>query len=143
VSDNASPFAFVDGALDRADHLRADADALKGLWPRARVIVLEKDGRAHANDEGELQAPAGADLGGGPGITTFLGLHDGNAWFAANADTLDVQAPYRIERVPSSIGTSGIVFAAPAAERCDSCARAGWAFAKLAGANTIHAPTRQ
>jgi NAD+ diphosphatase len=97
VSDNASPFAFVDGALDRADHLRADADALKGLWPRARVIVLEKDGRAHANDEGELQAPAGADLGGGPGITTFLGLHDGNAWFAANADTLDVQAPYRID----------------------------------------------
>ena len=27
----ASPFAFVDGALDRADHLRDDPDALAAL----------------------------------------------------------------------------------------------------------------
>jgi hypothetical protein len=35
------PFSFVDGALDRADHLRGDADALQALWPQAQVIVLD------------------------------------------------------------------------------------------------------
>ncbi len=97
MSGRASPFAFVDGALDRADHLRADADALAALWPQARVIVLDKDGRAHADDDGQLQAPAGIALGGGPGITTFLGLRDGQGWFAANAETLALQAPQRID----------------------------------------------
>jgi len=97
VSDSISPFAFVDGALDRADHLRADADALKALWPKARVIVLDRDGRAHADDAGRLHAPTGAELGGGPGITTFLGLHETQAWFAADAETLALQSPQRID----------------------------------------------
>ncbi|MEO6226784.1 MAG: NAD(+) diphosphatase [Thermomonas sp.] len=97
MNDRASPFAFVDGALDRADHLRADTNALTGLWPHARVIVLDKEGRAYANEEGELQAPIGAELGGGPGITTFLGLHDDQAWFAADAETLALQSPQRID----------------------------------------------
>ncbi len=88
-----SPFAFVDGALDRADLLRADADALRALWPRASVIVLDADGRAHADDAGNLLARSGVELGGGPGITTFLGLRDGQAWFAADADTLALHAP--------------------------------------------------
>lgn len=97
MSDRASPFAFLDGALDRADLLRADADALKTLWPRARVIVLDTDGRAHADNEGRLQAPTGDELGGGPGITTFLGLRDGQGWFAADADTLAIQSPQRVD----------------------------------------------
>ena len=97
MTDSISPFAFVDGALDRADQLRAEPEALLVLWPGARVIVLDADGRAHADDDGQLQAPTGAELGGGPGITTFLGLRDGQAWFAADADTLDVRAPQRID----------------------------------------------
>lgn len=94
---DASPFAFVDGALDRADLLRGDADALHALWPRSCVIVLDADGRAHVDADGNLRALSGAELGGGPGITTFLGLRDGQGWFAADADTLAVQSPQRID----------------------------------------------
>jgi NAD+ diphosphatase len=94
---DASPFAFVDGALDRADLLRADADALHVLWQKSCVIVLDADGRAHADVDGNLRVLPGAELGGGPGITTFLGLRDGQGWFAAGADTLAVQSPQRVD----------------------------------------------
>ena len=97
MSAHPSPFAFVDGALDRADLLRADAGALLALWPRASVIVLDADGRAHADDAGNLQRISGAELGGGPGISTFLGLRDGQGWFAADAGNLALRSPQRIE----------------------------------------------
>lgn len=97
MSARPSPYAFVDGALDRADLLRSDAGALLALWPQASVIVLDADGRAHADDSGNLRAVCGAELGGGPGISTFLGLRDGQGWFAANADNLALHSPQRIE----------------------------------------------
>ncbi|MFT4178332.1 MAG: NAD(+) diphosphatase [Thermomonas sp.] len=93
----ASPFAFVDGALDRADHLRDDADALAALWPDAGVIALDADGRALADGSNALFDIDGAMLGGGPGIATFLGLRDGRAWFFAEAGTLAIHAPARID----------------------------------------------
>src|SRR5690606_17385385 len=43
-----SGYAFAATALDRGDMLRADADALAELWPDARVLVLDTDGRALA-----------------------------------------------------------------------------------------------
>lgn len=61
------------------------------------MIVLDVDGRAHADADGSLRALSGAELGGGPGITTFLGLRDGQGWFAAEADTLAVQSPQRMD----------------------------------------------
>ncbi len=61
------------------------------------MVVLDVDGRAHADADGNLRALSGAELGGGPGITTFLGLRDGQGWFAAEADTLAVQSPQRID----------------------------------------------
>ncbi len=61
------------------------------------MIVLDADGRAHADDAGKLDVKTGAELGGGPGITTFLGLRDGRGWFAAGADTLAVHCPQRID----------------------------------------------
>ena len=97
MSDSRSPFAFVDDALDRADLLRADADALQALWPQASVIVLDVDGRAHADVDGNLRALSGAELGGGPGITTFLGLRNGQGWFAADAGTLALRSSQCIE----------------------------------------------
>ena len=45
----ASPFAFVDGALDRADHLRDDPAALAAAWPRAGLIALDETGLALAD----------------------------------------------------------------------------------------------
>ena len=61
----ASPFAFVDGALDRADHLRDDPDALAALWPRARILLLDDDGRALADESSHLAPVSGAELGAG------------------------------------------------------------------------------
>jgi len=97
VSGRDSPFAFVDGALDRADHLRDDADALNAAWPQAGVIVLDADGRAFADDDRALRIVAGAELGGGPGAATFLGLREGRAWFFADATTLSIEAPNRVD----------------------------------------------
>ena len=93
----ASPYAFLDGALDRADHLRDDADALAALWPQARVLLLDDDGRALAGADRGLRAPRGGELGGGPGTAIFLGLRDGEAWFAQRAATVAFDAPERID----------------------------------------------
>jgi NAD+ diphosphatase len=83
-----SPYAFVDGALDRADALRDDPAALAVLWPRAWIVLLDDDGNALADADGRLFAPTGADLGGGPGGAIFLGLRDGAAWFAQRVATV-------------------------------------------------------
>ena len=93
----ATPFAFIDGALDRADHLRDDADALASLWPTARVLLLDDDGRALANAVQQLFAATGVELGGVPATAVFLGLRDGVAWFAANASSVDIDAPHRVD----------------------------------------------
>jgi len=80
----ASPFAFVEAdacraALDRADHLRHDNDALANLWPDARVVLLDDSGLAFADEQRRLLAPTGAQLSagpGGPGAAVFLGVDD-------------------------------------------------------------------
>jgi len=94
---HAGAFAFLEGALDRADHLRDAPETLSALWPQARVLLLDDDGRALADDAQRLSAIAGAALGGMPANAVFLGLHDGQGWFAARAATVDVQAPQRID----------------------------------------------
>ncbi len=94
----ASPFTFVDGALDRADHLRDDPDALATLWPGARLVVLDADGKALADDDLQPLRVTGADVGGGPGVATFLGLDpSGHAWCYAEAATLALDTPRRID----------------------------------------------
>ena len=92
----ASPFAFVDGALDRADRLRDDPDALAALWPRARILLLDDDGRALADGSSRLAPVSGAELGG-PGTAIFLGLCDGVAWFAQRAAVVAHAAPGRVD----------------------------------------------
>jgi NAD+ diphosphatase len=91
------PFAFVEGALDRADHLRDQSEALAGLWPRARVLLLDDDGRALADAAQRLHAPEGDSLGGIPASAVFLGLQDGCAWFAARAAMVELDAPQRVD----------------------------------------------
>jgi NAD+ diphosphatase len=95
--NNARPFAFVDCPLDRADHLRDDSDALAALWPQARIVLLDDDGRALADDERRLYAMTGSKLGGGPGSAVFLGLCDGGAWFSQRAATAGLDAPHRVD----------------------------------------------
>jgi len=85
------PFAFVHAALDRAEHLRMNADALRALWPRARVLQIDADGLALGDVDGlQLRAfSAIAQLD----AAVFLGLNGaGEAWFAQPAAT-DETAP--------------------------------------------------
>ncbi|WP_031371163.1 NAD(+) diphosphatase [Lysobacter antibioticus] len=101
------PFAFVEAdsawraSLDRADHLRDQADALTALWPQARVIVLDNAGSALANADGSLCAPLGPELTDGPGgvgASIFLGLApDGQGWFALDAELVAFEAPRRVD----------------------------------------------
>ena len=92
-----APFAFVDAALDRADHLRDAPDALAAHWARARILLIDDEGRALADTDNVLFAPEGRLVGGGPGAALFLGLHGQQAWFAAQADTIELDAPQRID----------------------------------------------
>ena len=82
-----SPWAFVDGALDRADLLRDDPAALRALWPGARVLVLDSEGRAPLDAAGGLLAIPAPALADDPSAHAFLGLRDGSAWFLAAAAT--------------------------------------------------------
>ncbi len=92
-ADALSGHAFAGDPLDRADHLRADADALARLWPRARILLIDAEGRAGADAEGRPQAPSGAEVGGGPGTAIFLGLRGDTAWFAVPAQNVAAQPP--------------------------------------------------
>ena len=82
-SPPAPRFAFVDGALDRADALRGNADALHAYWPNARVLLIDSDGRTVGDDDGWLVAARGGDLGDAPGEAIFLGMRGDESWFAA------------------------------------------------------------
>ena len=85
------PFAFLDGALDRADHLRDDADALTALWPQARVVLLDDEGRALADArsahggllvvKGDASLRCGISLKGGD-IVIGGGVGDFSAFMA-------------------------------------------------------------
>lgn len=92
-----SGFAFVDEPLERADALRADADALARLWPDARILVLDQDGTAFTDADDQPLPLTGAALGGGPGAAIFLGLRDGQAWFGVDAAQVNVAAPRRLD----------------------------------------------
>lgn len=152
----ATPFAFVEGALDRADHLRDDADALAALWPGARIVLLDDDGRALADKGSRLAAVSGTELGGGPGTAIFLGLRDGIAWFAQRAAVVAHATPARID-LRSAAGHwpafEATVFAQARAllhwharhRHCGVCGselafvRAGW-LGRCAGCGSEHYP---
>jgi NAD+ diphosphatase len=99
VPNTGMPFAFVDGALDRADALRDQPESLAALWPRARVVLVDTDGRALADAGGQLFAVEGERVGGVPASAVFLGLRDGIGWFAAAAPAVAVavDAPQRVD----------------------------------------------
>lgn len=90
-------FAFVDAPLDRAEHLRTDPGALAALWPRARVLLLDDEGLALADEDDALFAVHGGDVAAAlPPGAVFLGLHEGRGWFAMPAGQASPQAPRRL-----------------------------------------------
>lgn len=101
-------FAFVHAPLDRADALRDDAAKLAGWWPYSRVIVLDEDGRAFANDDLSLLEVSGLRLQMGDGIGhdngVFLGIERNpegsprHGWFALAASKAgQLHAPQRVD----------------------------------------------
>ena len=90
-------FAFTSEPISRADALRDDPAALACLWPQARVIVLDAEGQAFANSDGQLMVVHGHAVGGGPGTALFLGLHGEVAWFSLQSEVLPFTAPQRID----------------------------------------------
>ena len=107
MSAPQGPFAFVESdgtcraALDRADHLRNDTEALTALWPQARVLLLDEAGNALADQDGQLCAPTGREISDGPGgigAAVLLGLDDsGIGWFSLDAALTAFEAPNRID----------------------------------------------
>src|SRR5690606_32138363 len=90
-------FAFVDAALDRAEHLRLDDARLDALWSDARLLRLDADGRALAASDDAFLPITGADHGARDPDAVLLGLDgDGHAWFAL-ADTSAADASPRID----------------------------------------------
>jgi NAD+ diphosphatase len=77
-----SRFAFVEGALDRADALRDNRAALHAYWPSARVLLIDGDGRTVGDAHGRLVAARGSDLADAPEAAIFLGIRGDEAWFA-------------------------------------------------------------
>lgn len=92
-----SSFAFVDGALDRADDLRDDQDRLAALWPAAGIIALDADGRALTDADARLTEFDPAALATGSPPHTFLGLRADRAWFLVEAGDAGLAAPGRID----------------------------------------------
>jgi len=82
MADASSPFAFIDGALDRAEHLRSDPPRLAALWPAARVLLLDGEGRALSDADGGPRLDAGADHADARDDAVLLGLDGEQAWFA-------------------------------------------------------------
>lgn len=92
-----SGFAFVQQPLDRADALRGDPDILAAHWQHARVLVLDADGQAHADEQGQPAALNGAAISPAPGTAIFLGLSGEQAWFCVDASQVTASAPGRID----------------------------------------------
>jgi len=79
----APQFAFVEGALDRADALRDRPEALAAYWPHAQVLLVDDSGRTLGDEAGRMRAPRGAELAVACETAVFLGMRGDEAWFAA------------------------------------------------------------
>lgn len=108
---NATTYAFVEGALDRAEHLRRDADALAALWSRAQLLAIDEEGRAGADAEGGLLVLRGGDfIDIDPARALFLGLQGEDAWFALRAEEITLELEQRVD-----LRTAAATWPAPAA----------------------------
>jgi NAD+ diphosphatase len=93
-----SGYAFASAPLDRADALRDDAQALARLWPDAHLLVLDTEGMALADPNGQRSGFTGRDAGPSAlANALLLGVRDGQAWFSIDAEAVDVSAPQRVD----------------------------------------------
>lgn len=96
--DPQPTFAFSDPGPDRADHLRDDPAALERLWATGKVLQVDAEGQTAAGADRALLAIDSATLDYAAAQPVFLGLRDGQAWFAAKMDgPADTDAAPRID----------------------------------------------
>ena len=72
-----SDFAFVERALDRADHLRDDNEALRVMRENAATLHIDPAGFTRTDAAGALLPSKGAAT-----EDIFLGMHEDRSWFA-------------------------------------------------------------
>jgi NAD+ diphosphatase len=108
--DSPAPrFAFVEGALDRADALRDNEEALLTYWHNARVILVDAEGKTRVDAEGRLQTLRGGDLADDHRHALFLGMREDEAWFAQTESASDPSAdasgaPPTFDALPPNAG---------------------------------------
>jgi NAD+ diphosphatase len=153
VTYPAPGFAFVEQPLDRAEHLRDDAEALAALWASGRVLVLDGDGRACAGADGTLDARPAAQVAPAPGDAVFLGLRGAEGWFACVSDAAPAAAIDLRTAAATCSAFEATAFAQARAvlhwrarhRYCGACghalahARAGW-LGRCAGCGLEHYP---
>src|SRR5690606_7467701 len=80
---------------------RCAAGARARLSPDAPLFRSGENGRTQATPDGRVHAVRGRPLGGGPGTAMFLGVQEGEGWFAQRAATVSAAmldaAPERID----------------------------------------------
>jgi NAD+ diphosphatase len=83
-------YAFQHAGLDRAEHLREDAERPRAHWRGARLLVVDDEGNAlFAGAEDAPEFSAHDAIEAPPSGASFLGLDDdGAAWFALPAAML-------------------------------------------------------
>lgn len=87
-----------DHALDRADDLRGDRDALQALWHGACVLVLDAEGHALADADLQPRLLAGDAAQALSDDAWFLGRDaGGRGWFARGADAWPGDGAHRID----------------------------------------------
>lgn len=78
---------FAGLPLDRAEHLREDAEALRSLWPKARILRIDAEGQAAMREDGEgLAVAASGDIDAQPAQACFLGLAGDTPWFSLGVE---------------------------------------------------------
>jgi NAD+ diphosphatase len=92
-------YAFQHAGLDRAEHLREDEGALRGQWPKARLLVVDAEGQCCFG--GAEDAPEFPPTHGIPWSTqaSFLGIETGGGqpWFALPSARLGRLPPLRLD----------------------------------------------
>jgi NAD+ diphosphatase len=105
-------FAFQHGGLDRAEALRNQPQRLDELWRSGRVLVLSERGEACCHSPGEIYF-SGENLSlRRPEYATFLGLHDGQAYFSIAREAVTLGRPSHDINIRAAADAWGALHAA-------------------------------
>lgn len=100
MSGTPRQFAFQHAGLDRAEHVRENADALHLHWRQARLVILDAEGqvRFSGNEDAPQFALCCEHHDCVPAAASFLGLDEhGEAWFALQADDTPALPPLSLD----------------------------------------------